>query len=157
MRSRYEAIMTNSLFLSGRWIRIVLGATTLFVAVGCGGSEPSLQTYPVRGKVVFKGGTVNRLERGKVWFQSTSDPSLKAVGMIYEDGSFTMTTLLEDKGVLGVPAGQYRARVEPPTDEDHKPQPGLIHAKYQDFNTSGLNFTVPVSDEIVIDVDRSGR
>jgi hypothetical protein len=134
-----------------------LGLTVLALAVGCGGSEPSIKTYPVRGKVVFKGGNVSRLERGKVWFQSTSDPGLKAVGMIYEEGFFTMTTLLADKGVLGVPAGQYQARVEPPPDEDRKPQPGLIHAKYQDFNQSGLSFTVPVSDEIVIEVDRSGR
>ncbi len=157
MRSRYETIMTNSSFLSGRWTWIVLSAAILFVAVGCGGSDSSIKTYPVRGKVVLKGGNANRLERGKVWFQSTSDPSLKAVGIIYEDGSFAMTTLLEDKGVLGVPAGQYHARVEPPTDEDHKPQPGLIHPKYQDFKKSGLNFTVPGPDEIVIEVDRSGR
>jgi hypothetical protein len=139
---------------------ILRSLAVLALAAGCGSSDSSdssLKTHPVRGKVVFKGGDVSRLDGGKVWFQSTSDAGLKAVGYLTDEGTFAMSTLLPDKAVFGVPAGQYKARVEPPPDVEGKAQPRLIHARHQDFNKSGLSFTVPVNEAIVIEVERPGR
>jgi hypothetical protein len=125
---------------------------------GCGQSEP--KTYPVQGKVVFKGkgGNVARLAGGMVRFQSVSDPNLTAVGEIADDGTFSMGAFLKDKGLSGVPAGQYKARVDPPEDdEEGKLLRGLIAPKYQDFDKSGLTFTVPIAEDLVIVVERPGR
>jgi hypothetical protein len=124
---------------------------------GCGSAGP--KTYPVKGTVVFKGkgGTVDRLVGGRVWFRSTSDLGLMPEGVIDEDGSFAMSTFYQKKALTGVPAGQYQARVEPPRDGDGKPTRGLIHPKYEDFDKSGFSFTVPTSGEITVEVERPGR
>src|SRR5262245_34969646 len=94
----------------------LLALVVVLLAAGCSGSEP--KTYPVKGKVVFKDnpGFVGRLLGGSVEFQSTSDPNLKVTGLIDDEGSFSMITVLEDKALNGAPAGQYKARVQPPKD-----------------------------------------
>src|SRR5262245_47386798 len=98
---------------------------------GCQREQPPpFETLPVAGKVVFKGGSIQRLDRGKVWFQSLADPKVTAVGTIDEEGAFQMTTLFEEKGYPGVPAGQYKVRIEPPLDDERKPQNDLIHPKF---------------------------
>ncbi len=76
--------------------------------VGCGGGMP--KTYPVQGKVVFKGG--KPVTDGRVQFQSTTDPQFKALGDIAEDGSFSLTTYVGPKHKTGAPAGDYRVVVE---------------------------------------------
>ncbi len=123
---------------------------------GCGSSGPKV--YPVEGKVVFKGkgGDMRHLIGGKVRFQSTTDPKVSPVGSIEDDGVFSMGTLADEKSLPGVPAGTYKARIEPPrggeVDEDAPPAP--IHPKYMDFDKSGLVFTVPTQGEIVIEEER---
>ena len=145
--------MSRRLPASARLAWIPLAALAL--AAGCGPTGP--ETHPVQGKIVFKekGGNLRQLAGGKVFFQSTSDPSLTAVGEIDDSGAFTMGITLKEKNYAGVPAGQYKARVEPPPDDDEgKPRRGLFNAKYQDFDKSKLSFTVPVSDPIVIELGR---
>ncbi|MCI0459422.1 MAG: hypothetical protein L0Z62_20925 [Gemmataceae bacterium] len=144
---RYRVPLVSALFV---W-------AVLVAAGGCGSATP--KTYPVEGKVVYKGkGNVSQLAGGTVRLQAMSDPSLTAVGEIADDGSFALGTFLQDKGLPGVPAGQYKARIDPPEDDDEgKPQRGLVHPKYQDFGKSGLSITVPVSGELVIQVERPGR
>jgi hypothetical protein len=125
------------------------------IVAGCGPSGP--QTYPVQGKVVFKGkgGKVQQLAGSKVWLQSVADPSLAAVGEIEDDGSFSLGTYLKEKSYQGVPAGQYKGRIEPPADdEEGKPLRGLIHPRYHDFDKSGITCTVPLAGELVITVSR---
>jgi hypothetical protein len=144
----------------GSWVSGFLTAV-LIGALGCGRSEsesPPVEVFPVTGKIVFQGkGSVDLLERGKVWFQSTSDPNVEAVGLIDQEGAFEMTTLFPDKAWRGVPAGRYKARIEVPLDDEHKPQPNLIDPKYSDYDKSKLVFTVPVSGEITITVQRPAR
>ena len=66
----------------------------VFLGAGCGGStappQPPFPTFPVKGKVAYKNnaGRIERLERGKVWFHSTTDANITAVGSISDDGSF---------------------------------------------------------------------
>jgi len=122
---------------------------------GCGDGIP--RGHPVEGKVVFKGkpGNMRQLAGGKVRFQSTSDPSIVAVGVIEDDGSFVLGTTINKKSVSGVPAGQYKARLEPrPADSDDTPALAPFAAKYLDYEKSGLTFTVPPPAEIVIEVER---
>jgi hypothetical protein len=140
-----------------RIVAILLAGAVLVEAVGCGSS--TLQTFPVSGKVVYKGkGNVSQLTGGKVRFRSVSDPNVTGVGEIEDGGAFTLGTYFQEKGLPGVPAGEYKARVEPPEDDDEgKPLRGLLHPKYQDFDKSGLTFTVPVSGELLIQVERPGR
>src|SRR5688500_2990065 len=89
----------------------------LAVSAGCGPSGPPVHT--VKGKVTFKGkGHISQLTDGKVWLQSTTDADLRAVGSIEDDGSFTLGSFLKDKELQGVPAGTYKARVQPPRGDD---------------------------------------
>jgi hypothetical protein len=137
---------------------VLFALAVLALTAGCGDS--ALKTYPVTGKVVFKdkAGGVHRLKGGRVRFQSTSDPDLTAVGEIEDEGVFSLGALLKEKELSGgVPAGQYKARVEPPRDDEGKSRRGLIHPRYEDFDKSGLTFTVPVSGELVITVEGPGR
>jgi hypothetical protein len=137
-----------------------------WTTAGCGGGgssapEPPVKLYPVKGKVAYKDdASVERLERGKVWFQSKSDPALTAVSSLGDDGTFAMTTLFpENKGTFaGVPAGQYKVRVEPPIDDDRQFQWKLLAPKFADFNHSGLSVTVPTEGgEITFEVERPRR
>ena len=86
----------------------LLAALVLVGVVGCGGGMP--RTYPVQGKVVFKGG--KPVTDGRVQFQSASDPQFKALGDIAQDGSFSLTTYVGPKHKSGAPAGEYRVVVE---------------------------------------------
>jgi hypothetical protein len=137
-------------------VAALLACAVLIEAAGCGPSGP--ETFPVTGKVVYKGrGNVSQLTGGRVRFQSVSDPSLVAVGEIEDTGAFSLGSFLKDKALPGVPAGQYKARVEPPVDdEEGKPLP-VLHPRYLSFDKSGLTFTVPVEGEIVITVERPFR
>ncbi len=127
--------------------------TVLALILGCGGSSGP-QTHPVQGKVVYKGkGIIRQLAGGTVHFQSVADPKLTAFGEIDDEGSFTMGIVHNDKNLTGVPAGKYKARVEPPTDDDGVPAP-VLAPKYRDYDKSGLTFTVPVTGQIVIEVTR---
>src|SRR4051794_16219049 len=81
---------------------------------GCGDSTS--RTYPVEGKVVFKGKPPKPrdLVGVKVRFRSTADPKITAVGTVEADGIFSLGTVYKEKGLPGALAGQYRARVEVP-------------------------------------------
>jgi hypothetical protein len=76
-------------------------------AVGC---DSGPKTYPVKGKVVFRGGKA--VTDGRVQFQSATDPPFKALGDIGEDGSFSLTTYLGKNKANGAPAGDYSVIVE---------------------------------------------
>jgi hypothetical protein len=90
-----------------RWALVKVAALAVVGIVGCG-SGP--KTYPVKGKVVFKGG--EPVTDGRIQFQSTTEPPFKALGDIGEEGSFALTTYLGRKKVSGAPAGAYHVVVE---------------------------------------------
>lgn len=147
MSSRHGRRMARGLIA----VFTVAGAA---LVAGCGSSGPPV--HEVKGKVVYKGkGNISDLSNGIVHFQNTSDANLKAVGAIEDDGSFAMAMFYKDKELPGVMAGTYKARVQPPRDDSEEDNPRLpIQRKYTDFDKSGLTFTVPVSGEIVIHVER---
>src|SRR5262245_6295390 len=88
---------------SVRAAALALGAALLLVSTpGCGKRIP--KTYPVKGKVIHKGG--RPVTYGRVELQSKSDPQLRAVGDIQTDGTFSLTTHLGGKSVAGAVEGE---------------------------------------------------
>jgi hypothetical protein len=119
-----------------------VAAAALLAVVGCGSSGPT--TYPVRGKVAYKGpGDVGQLAGGQVHLESVSEPKVTASGEIEADGAFTVWCYLEGKDREGVPAGEYRVCVRPPKDGSDGPRRGgPLHPRYQSFDKSELKVTV---------------
>jgi hypothetical protein len=68
------------------------------------------RTYPVKGKVVFKGG--KPVTDGRIQFQSATDASVKALGDIDKGGNFALTTYIAAKSASGAPSGSYHVVVE---------------------------------------------
>src|SRR5262249_54465488 len=86
--------------------------TIAILALGIAGCGGGLTTYPVKGKVVFQGGRLVT-SGGRIEFQSTSDPQVKANGWIdHTNASFSLTTYREGKNVAGAVAGPHRVVVE---------------------------------------------
>jgi hypothetical protein len=111
--------MTKTCRMSVRAAALALPAALLLVALpGCGPSIPT--TYPVKGKVIWKGG--KPVDDGRIEFQSLSEPSLKAVGEIERDGTFFLTTHLAGRKRVGAVAGEHRVLVEP----DMGDEPALV-------------------------------
>src|SRR5262245_20155918 len=129
------------------WGAALAAAAACWGAVGCASDFP--KTYPLTGTVVVKG-TRKPLPGGTVELESVSEPSLKAVGEVGEDGSFDFVTYRSDgKEVKGVIAGEHRVRLEPPRESGI-----VIPARYKNFETSGLKITAPApGDHITLELD----
>ena len=128
------------------------------LAAGCGtGSAPPGDPLPeVSGRVVLKGKPdgAGRLDGGRVWLRSVTDPGREAVGVIDHDGTFAMATPAAGVGRAGVAPGEYLVRVEPPIDargEDARAAP--FHPKYLDYQKSGLRVRVPLPGEWTLELD----
>jgi hypothetical protein len=135
--------------------RTVCLALAIPALAGCGGGPPKIEGTAVRGKVVYKGkGKVAQLAQGKVRLRTNADPNLVIVGIIEEDGTFTIGASAPGKSAGGVPAGQYKARIEPPLDDEGRPR-RVVHPRYMDFDKSGLTVTVPPPGEVTLVVDRT--
>ncbi|HJZ55599.1 MAG TPA: hypothetical protein VKE74_11595 [Gemmataceae bacterium] len=89
-------------------------ATWAGIACGCGSKIP--KTYPVTGKVIWTGG--KPVTDGRIEFRSLSDESLKAVGEIESDGSFSLTTHRDGEKQVGAVEGQHKVIVEPEWGDD---------------------------------------
>src|SRR5256885_5200130 len=101
---------------------------------GCG---PSLQ--PVRGKVSLPDG--KPAAGSQVVFESEQEgKKVSARGDVREDGSYELSTF---KPGDGVPPGKYKVQVNPPPMINAEgPYTSPFHAKYSNFQTSGLEFEV---------------
>jgi hypothetical protein len=124
---------------------LALTAIALLGPSGCGATKP----YPVRGKVVvFETGL---LREGEIRFQSVSDNSRIITGAIRKDGTFSLATPELGEGLL---PGSYRVAVVVP----QRSGAPLFHPRYQQFDTSDLQFTVTERDEnyFLVVVHRSG-
>jgi hypothetical protein len=119
--------------------------------VGCGAENvEGPATVPAKGKIEFtKGGKVQDLANNSivVEFQSVEQPEVKAFGEILEDGSFIMSTQVNEKGKPGVVAGSHRVRLN--ADESAA---RFVSPKFLSHETSGITVTVPTEGELVIKV-----
>lgn len=140
---------------------------TLCVAciVGCG--SDGLATYPVNGRVTFADD--KPLTGGTVEFQPATPPvpsnaekgslagRISARGFIQEDGTYKLSTFEPDDGAI---EGKHRVLVTPglppgPINSLNPSKP-VINARFQRFETSGLEFTVTPDgpNEFEITVER---
>jgi hypothetical protein len=128
-------------------------AATVVSFIGCGGEKvEGPPTVPLSGKIEFtKGGKVEDLADRSVIveFQSVEQPEVKAFGAILEDGSFRMTTQVNEKGKPGVVAGKHRVRLNA---DDNGAR--LVSPKFLEYETSGLTVTVPPEGDVVIQVSK---
>jgi hypothetical protein len=125
-----------------RRCRLPIALLTLACSCGCGTKDRA--TYPVSGKVVFDNGAP--LAGGMVMFESEpagSEPRYSSAGVIAADGTFQLSTFKEGDGAV---AGKHRALVRVKRAGDAE-KPGAhaespIASKFENFDTSGLTFTV---------------
>jgi len=113
-------------------VALALGVALLFAGLpGCGSGIP--KTYPVKGRVVWKGG--KPVTYGRIEFQSVSQPTLTAVGRIESDGAFSLTTHKDGKTRPGAVAGQHRVLVEPAVGDSvgFLPDPYTVEPRENDL------------------------
>jgi hypothetical protein len=120
---------------------------SLLLLSGC---DRSPATYPVKGKVTFKG-TGQPLTRGTIVLESVAEPKVLASGEIAADGTFELSSNVGD-GKSGTTPGEYRVMIqEPYLETGEKPQ---VQAKYQRLDSSGLGVTVqPGGNDLTIEID----
>jgi hypothetical protein len=125
--------------------RIHVAAIALGVAwlTGCGG-DGTPATYPVKGKVVYKGSQAP-VTQGTVLFESLSEPKVQASGEIQADGTFELAS---DLGKPGTVAGEHRALILPPVLEPG--QKPVVQQRYTSYATSNLKATVAPQRENVV-------
>jgi hypothetical protein len=136
--------------VGARFTALAVLAGTVFL-YGCGGEKvEGPPTIPVKGRIEFtKGGKVQDLSNNSILveFQSVEQPEVKAFGEILEDGSFTMSTQVNEKGKPGVVAGTHRVRLN--ADESAS---RFVSPKFLSHETSGIKVKVPPEGELVIKV-----
>lgn len=117
-------------------------ALAVLLQSGCGGpaDAPVLKTlYPVKGTVLLDSG--KPVTTGRVVLVS-SDGMLSSTGDIGSDGSFAV----KSSGGDGVPAGDYKVRIESDSGKAGGKGAGRAHlpfaTKYTDEDSSGLKVTV---------------
>src|SRR5262245_54947309 len=97
--------VTTKLLL--RSIVLAFASLPATVLAGCGNNIPT--TYPVTGKVIYQKG--KPVTYGRVEFQSTADPELRATGRIQTDGTFSLTTSLRGRSAPGAVAGEHKVLI----------------------------------------------
>src|SRR5438128_682886 len=132
-------------------LALLLGIAVMLA--GCSeGQAKGPQTVPVRGKVVFtRGGDIKSLSNRQVRieFQSVDQPGVRAAGLIGEDGSFTVATIVKDGGSEGAVPGTHRVRLDVEDDA-----PRLVAPQFLSFEKSGITVKVPSEGEPTVQVWR---
>lgn len=131
-------------------VLVLLGVVSPLLA-GCG--ESGAKTYSLSGVVEWTGSDANPLTGHLVELTHTSDPTIRAAGVIDSSGRFRVETL--DQGVVkpGIREGIYRARLLIQDEGDGRSKP-KIPKKYLDGKTSGWTVQVPASDDITLTVTK---
>jgi hypothetical protein len=122
---------------------MMTASLTIGLIVGCGESIEFPETFPVSGKVTYKGEPV---PKGTITFQP--DEGQAAVGEIQSDGTYKLSTFGEGDGAL---PGHHRVFVIantadptkiPGSSPGWKPPKDLVPKKYNKLETSGLQANV---------------
>jgi len=133
----------------------LLAAVCAAYTSGCGPTrEP---TYPVKGKVVFKGTDEPAAKGAKIWFESTKPPDfLRSMSDIGDDGTFVLSTDREGNGAM---EGEHRVRIDPTNGSGMNIEAELaktIDRKYFEFRTSGVTVEIKPNEahDFKIELDR---
>lgn len=106
----------------GRSWTAIFAMITALSAAGCQ-SKPVIElpkTYPVRGRVTNKAGSA--VESGMVEFRSVTDDTMRAVGEIQSDGTFSLRSIVQTEMVDGAIAGSHRVSIYRRMAGAHAPQ-----------------------------------
>jgi hypothetical protein len=112
-------------------LRLWLGSILIVAAclAGCGKRPPPLPTtYPVRGKVAYRDGTL--LGGGMVQFVPEGYPEVTTSATINPDGTYSLTTMRDGLRAEGAVAGANRVMVIPPPGLDVKMGRGVVPTIY---------------------------
>jgi len=130
------------------------GVWLIAALVGCLGGQPAL--LQVKGRVdaadVQPGSLVGHI----VEIERVDDADVRGFGTIDGEGRFAFQSLHQGRVRDGVLPGVYRGRLvlvaddQPTLDAAHK----QIPAKYQAFASSGIEFQVPLTGDLVIRTER---
>jgi hypothetical protein len=120
-------------------------------SLGCGEAPvEGPETLPVEGKIVFtKGGQQSDLEGIPIQLQSIEQPETVAFGEILPDGTFSVTTQLEEGVKPGAIPGSHLVRIN--ADDGNA---WTVAPQFLDFARSGLKITVPSEEPIELKVWR---
>lgn len=110
------------------WTRWTVAVLIGIALGGCGEKVQLPQTYPVRGRVVYKGG--DPMAGGVVQFQARSDPRLLTTGETGADGTFALTTQVGHRKLPGAIAGEHQVTVVPPMPADQSVEPIILPHPY---------------------------
>jgi hypothetical protein len=128
----------------------VVAVAFLFGVSGCGKNEPKF--HEVKGKVELPDGDVRVLAGSSVEGALESDTTVRAGGVIKEDGSFTLETLHQGVIKKGAREGTYQVRIIL-DDEDRqlrRKAKQALHSRYFSFQDSGLTFQVPANGTVTL-------
>jgi|WetSurMetagenome_2_1015567.scaffolds.fasta_scaffold125630_2 hypothetical protein len=128
----------------------VLAIVLFFVAiVGCGSKDPSrLAVFPVKGQIAFRG----KSPAGALVVLHPKTPvashSLRPVGHVREDGTFSVTSYESDDGA---PAGEYAVTVQwqspvKKANGDFSLSPNVLPKQYSRPDTSPVLVHVAEGD-----------
>lgn len=133
-----------------RWVvwSSFLTGVSIFLALlpGCSSGFP--KTYPSKGKVVFKGGKA--VKGGVVELESVKDPTMRAIGDIEEDGTFTLIAFKDGKEQKGAVEGEYKVFVEFARGEQED-------SRRQRIAVAGTKTIKAGANELLIELDLPGR
>jgi len=118
---------------------------TLLCQTGCGKPAPDLpDTYAVTGKVLQADGKA--MSGGLIEFQSTVDPPVTTNGVIQQDGTFSLSTMVEGEKLPGAIPGTYRVVIMPPMsdqpEEQHSFEPISVSQTYEVKSEGTNEFTI---------------
>jgi hypothetical protein len=95
------------------------------VTAGC--SRDSFpKTFPVKGRAVYQGSDRPVASGSTVELVSKSDPTLRAVGDVEENGAFTLYAFKDGKEKQGVVPGEYNVFVEVRGDDEKGERGGRV-------------------------------
>jgi hypothetical protein len=118
---------------------VLMAALTLMATEGCRPAMP--RTYPVKGRVVWKGGKAVRW--GRIEFQSLTDSSVRATGWLGEDGTFALTTHREGRKAPGAIEGTHKVVIETSPVEERPPLVIEVETPYA-VRSAENDFTIEI-------------
>ncbi|VTR97312.1 hypothetical protein [Tuwongella immobilis] len=108
--------MSNWNFIRRTLALLLLSGTLLGCSTG-GSDKPAPKTVPVKGVVLDKATSKPTAVSGLVTFRLKSDPTILANGRIGDDGSFELSTILDDGKLSGAAVGAHDVTVLPPSGD----------------------------------------
>ena len=120
-----------------------------------GGCDSRPSTYPVSGKVVWKGGEPARELNGGFVTLDSLELRVSALGPIGPDGTFKLGTFEVSDGV---PAGEYKVAVSRPPALEESGVWIPLPRRYESIGSSDLALTVePKDNSVTLELERAER